>query len=767
MSAKKTQFKLVNTVLIGAIALALGGCGDESLTSTNNTSPGGDEINPAPPSGDNDSQISSNLVVFTDGANSEWSAWDSSGVTTPAIQVETDQYGAVMEFVVDAPESVFGFVRSSSALDLSTRTGKLVLDVKVTEMPENGDIPWFVKLESNGGLYSGDNIGEEVQFSLDSPVVNQWQRFEIDLAELQSQGLDLSAIDNVLIFPEWGQGAGAVFRVDNVQFMLDSNEEAPVIPEDPAPSSALFTSSLPSGWVTWDCCGETTPVVVDSGDEAYGSALEFIIVSPTVLGVTNRADIGGNGAENLNLSGKISVDIKLLNDLGEGAATNWLLKIESGFEEQFAELPLPSAPPVGTWQRYTFEVADLVAAGLDVTSIDTILIFPEWGTGLGSHFLVDNVMIEGVLDDGSDETPEEPPVEPPVEPDTVTVVDDAVNLNWIAWDCCGGSVAETIDSGDVAYGNAVKFVKNIVQTVLGFSSRDDHGATDANTLSIDGSLSFDMKLLNDGGSSDWKLKVESGPENFVELSLPSLPAQGEWQNYTFDLQSLSSGSLDLTAANVIMVFPAWDTGAGAEYLIDNLEIVGSVNDSDVVEPEEPEQPGGGDTVLVSEGIDFESKTLDWEVFENSDNAALEFVSNPDTSGINTSSTAAKIVAKVAGAPWAGTKTEGVTPFTLDSSNGVIKVMVYKNIISSVVVKVESPDGEGIWGIEERVQNTKVNEWEELTFDFTQNPAFNAAPSQITGVVVFPDFNVDGGGTPLNRVQDVTMYFDNVTFNSAQ
>lgn len=764
MSAKKTQFKLVNTVLIGAIALALGGCGDESLTSTNNTSPGGDEINPAPPTGDNDSQISSNLIVFTDGANSEWSAWDSSGVTTPAIQVETDQYGAVMEFVVDAPESVFGFVRSSSALDLSTRTGKLVLDVKVTEMPENGDIPWFVKLESNGGLYSGDNIGEEVQFSLDSPVVNQWQRFEIDLTELQSQGLELSAIDNVLIFPEWGQGAGAVFRVDNVQFMLDSNEEDPVIPEDPAPSSALFTSSLPSGWVTWDCCGETTPVVVDSGDEAYGSALEFIIVSPTVVGITNRADIGGNGAENLNLSGKISFDIKLLNDLGEGAATNWLLKIESGFEEQFAELPLPSAPTVGAWQRYTFEVADLVAAGLDVTSIDTILIFPEWGSGLGSHYLVDNIMIEGVLEDGSNVTPEEPPVEPPVEPETVVMVDDAVNFNWIAWDCCGGSVAETIDSGDAAYGNAVKFVKNIAETVLGFSGRDDHGATGANTLSIDGNLSFDMKLLNDGGSSDWKLKVESGPENFVELALPSLPAQGEWQNYTFELQALTSGSLDLAAVNVIMVFPAWATGANAEYLIDNLEVVGSVNDSDVVEPE---QPGGGDTVLVSEGIDFESKTLDWEVFENSDNAALEFVSNPDASGINTSSTAAKIVAKVAGAPWAGTKTEGVTPFTLDSSNGVIKVMVYKSIISSVVVKVESPDGEGVWGIEERVQNTKVNEWEELTFDFTQNPAFNAAPSQITGVVVFPDFNVDGGGTPLNRVQDVTMYFDNVTFNSAQ
>jgi len=55
-------------------------------------------------------------------------------------------------------------------------------------------------------------------------------------------------------------------------------------------------------------------------------------------------------------------------------------------------------------------------------------------------------------------------------------------------------------------------------------------------------------------------------------------------------------------------------------------------------------------------IDFEPAGVgadwDWIVGENGDNPPLEFISNPDPSGNNTSATVAKFIARQAGQPYA-------------------------------------------------------------------------------------------------------------------
>ena len=50
------------------------------------------------------------------------------------------------------------------------------------------------------------------------------------------------------------------------------------------------------------------------------------------------------------------------------------------------------------------------------------------------------------------------------------------------------------------------------------------------------------------------------------------PVLGEWQTYTFPLQTLYDAGLDISAIDVIMVFPAWGAGEGAVYRMDNVEI---------------------------------------------------------------------------------------------------------------------------------------------------------------------------------------------------
>jgi hypothetical protein len=48
---------------------------------------------------------------------------------------------------------------------------------------------------------------------------------------------------------------------------------------------------------------------------------------------------------------------------------------------------------VGVWQTYTFNLSDLSAAGLDVSAIDVVLVFPAWGTGDGAVYRIDNMVI--------------------------------------------------------------------------------------------------------------------------------------------------------------------------------------------------------------------------------------------------------------------------------------------------------------------------------------------------------------------------------------
>ncbi|MFZ1748577.1 MAG: hypothetical protein WAU01_00220, partial [Saprospiraceae bacterium] len=166
-------------------------------------------------------------------------------------------------------------------------------------------------------------------------------------------------------------------------------------------------------------------------------------------------------------------------------------------------------------------------------------------------------------------------------------------------------------------------------------------------------------------------------------------------------------------------------------------------------------------------IDFETTgkgaVWTWTVFENATNPALEIINNPSASGLNTSAKVAKFTALKAGQTYAGCEsshgTKDLGSFTLDTTNSIIKIMVWKTTISNVGIKLVAATG---WSQGEiKVPNTKVNEWEELTFDFSAfiNPP--ASEGKLDQIVIFPDF------ANAARLQDNIVYFDNITFNKKQ
>ena len=137
-------------------------------------------------------------------------------------------------------------------------------------------------------------------------------------------------------------------------------------------------------------------------------------------------------------------------------------------------------------------------------------------------------------------------------------------------------------------------------------------------------------------------------------------------------------------------------------------------------------------------LDNFSSAYTWNVFENSDNPVLEVVANPNPSGINTSATVAKFTARVAGQPYAGVECAhgNFGPLTFSSSNSTVKIMVFKSVISDVGLKFAESNGEA--QPEVKVANTKINEWEELTFDLSGNIG-KGLTKVIDQIIVFPDF----------------------------
>ena len=174
--------------------------------------------------------------------------------------------------------------------------------------------------------------------------------------------------------------------------------------------------------------------------------------------------------------------------------------------------------------------------------------------------------------------------------------------------------------------------------------------------------------------------------------------------------------------------------------------------------------GGGDDTgngtMPNGPIDFETggygANWTWTVFENSENPpALEIVSNPNSSGINTSSTVAKFTALSSGAAYAGCESQhgsDIGSFKFDSNNSIVKIMVYKTVISDVGLKFVESDGEA--EPEVKVANTKTNEWEELIFDLSGSIG-KGKTGIIDQIVIFPDFK--------DRSSDHIIYFDNISF----
>lgn len=525
---------------------------------------------PSPPS----SGIPQNLTIFDGTPNPNWPAWDCCGGSTPALTADP-QRGDVYEFSVGATPTVNGFVSREAFItdpegkptpfDASPiiASGSISFDMQVVSAPANAASVWKFKVESSEG-----STAVEIDLTQGSdgvaPVTGQWQSYSFPLQALADAGLDVAAIDVLMIFPAWDTGQGAVYRIDNVKIAQ---------PNQSLPKLVLFEDGVNPDWPMWDCCAGSTPTE-EMDDASHGMVAQFSIgATPTVMGFITRAANGGADtpfdATALIDGGLIQFEMKVVSAPSSPDAS-WKFKVESNNSAEAVELDLSASveaqsPVTGQWQTYSFLLSDLAAAGLDLSAIDVLMIFPAWGSGEGAVYRVDNAKI--FHPDGDAPTA-----------NGLTLFADAAAEQWSIWDCCGGTTP-TVEVDDASHGNTAQFVIGAAPTVMGLLA-DDDVYYDASALLATGVVRFEMKVVSppNNAAAAWLFKIEAGDaSSAVELDLSAsqegaVPVPGQWQTYTFPLQSLFDQGLDVSAIDVLMVFPAWGSGEGAVYRLDNVVI---------------------------------------------------------------------------------------------------------------------------------------------------------------------------------------------------
>ncbi|MBW8199850.1 hypothetical protein [Flagellimonas abyssi] len=172
---------------------------------------------------------------------------------------------------------------------------------------------------------------------------------------------------------------------------------------------------------------------------------------------------------------------------------------------------------------------------------------------------------------------------------------------------------------------------------------------------------------------------------------------------------------------------------------------------------EPEPEPGEDCVFstivpeLSEGIDFECGGPEVEFFGEIDGSFnLEYVENPDPSGINTSETVVAYTQTPSVEPWAG--------FLFDLASKVdfnemqtVKIKVYAPAADEVVLLKFEDSTDNTINKEVQATTTVANEWEELSFVFSPSDS-----DKYDRLVLFFNFNGEKDAESIHYFDDIVM-----------
>ncbi len=386
-----------------------------------------------------------------------------------------------------------------------------------------------------------------------------------------------------------------------------------------------------------------------------------------------------------------------------------LFKLEDSSNPQtiFDEVELTTTT-INTWEELSFNFADINTS----QNYDKLVWIFELGTtGQGGNdftYYFDDISLE----EG----------EPSNLPDLpVTFESDVFDYNLTEFE---GSPSIVIDNNLGGTNTSTK----IVQTTKNQGAATFAGTILplANPIDFSSGSKIQMKVYSPK-TMTIRMQLENSANSAIKQSVDVTTTQvNQWETLDFDFSNLVTTQ---ELSKVVLFFDFEVAGDGSVYYWDDLTLTGDP----IVPPAFP--------------VDFESTAFTYN-FLDFEGQGSAVVTNPDPTGVNTSATVVQTNKGVGAATFAGTIIGFNAP--IDFTEGkVISLKTWSPKVGATInLKLENRDNAAI-GAEVAAVTTVVNQWEELTFDFTGL----IEDKSLSKAIVFFDFNEPGGASETTYFWD--------------
>ncbi|MCC6462943.1 MAG: T9SS type A sorting domain-containing protein [Saprospiraceae bacterium] len=527
---------------------------------------------------------------------------------------------------------------------------------------------------------------------------NKWVEYSVDFSDQVGKGhTRLVAFFNAGVDTE----AGDIYYFDDVKLA------APAA----LPPLEDFQGGVHLGWQPLDQLaihGAFTAPTANSKPNSVNGSTEVGCYSK---GTSPFSTLQAFSLTNFDLSVYSQFNLDVLSPAGGGTVTMQLNSPTAG--NATAEATVSTA---GEWETLGFDFSAFSA----VTDFAEVrLIFNSGTAAAGESWCIDNL--------NQSKTTVDPCKDVVAIPNIVSDFECQHNYQEIFY---GASDLKEVNNPKVETGNGSlkvgEYSDPAGQPYAGIGYRFSA------PLDMSVSNQLKLKVYSPLANVPFLFKLQGGQQ--VEV-FDTLAKANEWHQFTIDF----SGAKDKGNTELVIFFNVASDQGGQTYYIDDIrwsraDYFGCVSDYE--------------TPLSS----FSNFTY----FNNgASNINFEVVNNPTPAGANTSSKVGKFVEAADATIYFGMFAD-LESFVNFKGTKTVKMKVLMDHIGTVTAKTE------IFGnvpppTEVTQSNTKINEWEELTFDFANapdDPSYNR-------FTIFFDIATVGTGTA------VTSYFDDIVIGEGQ
>lgn len=665
-----------------------------------------------------------------------------------ANQTFTTFNGAVFSFATDPEDSnnqVGQLVNSGSQFEGMT----LELDEAVDFSSEKIiTLRFFTSNPNNSILLKFENGTADPVEVIQTISNSGWNTVSFDFSQAQlsfplSGPIDATgAYNNITIFVDGPDTKAGTYFFDDIT--------AGVINQTPINLPLTFEDTQTTfNWIGFGASdfGPIPAAIINNPDPSG------INTSSRVLEIIKTAGAQVWAGASLNLSGPLNFGdgtTATVKVWSPKSGTPVLFKIEdsnsppdgNGNPSVFVEV-LATTTAANAWEELTFDLTSVTSFSTAIP-YDRVILFPDFGNpGSGDTFFFDDVRLTTPGQGGGGGVSNPP-----------SLIEDFQGVAPTFTSFGNIPTSQVVSNPNASGINTSTLVAELVKA----QGSEIWAGTFIEGKVIDvASLPYiKVKVLSPKSGIVVKVKIENADASITHEVDVTNTLANQWEELSYNFSAAPAANY----VRFVIFFDFGNSGDGSVYHFDDI-ILSTTSDGTSGGGGSGGGSGSAGTPPLNP-IDFEAggfgANWTWTVFENGTNPPVEIVANPDASGINTSAKVLKVTALQAGNPWAGFESKhgaDIGSFTFDQTNKIVRIMVWKSVISDVGLKFAENNGEAQPEI--KIPNTKVNEWEEITFDVS-----SLIGKGITGIIdqiiIFPDFDLSG------RTQDNVVYIDNIRFS---